>query len=109
MADAYPQSRWIAPTTAFVAGSDSLAAAPQALAKAGLRYPVIAKPDIGWCSFGVAWNREVVRPLVEADPMLMRPIAEAAIMRLLAGARCFDRYRAEFGLEAQGETACGKD
>jgi hypothetical protein len=45
-----------------------------------------------------AWNREVVRPLVEADPALMRPIAEGALMRLAAGARCFERYRAEFGL-----------
>ena len=52
-----------------------------------------------------AWNREVIRPLVEADRRLMRPIAEGALMRLSAGARCFERYRAEFGLAAQGEAA----
>ncbi|HYC63106.1 MAG TPA: iron-containing redox enzyme family protein [Reyranellaceae bacterium] len=43
------------------------------------------------------WNREIIRPLVEADPALMRPIAEGAIMRLAAGARCFERYREELG------------
>ena len=42
------------------------------------------------------WNREAILPLVEADPALIRPIAEGALMRLAAGARCFERYRAEF-------------
>jgi hypothetical protein len=42
-----------------------------------------------------AWNREVLRPLVSADPHCARPIAEGALMRLLAGARCFERYRSE--------------
>jgi pyrroloquinoline quinone (PQQ) biosynthesis protein C len=45
-----------------------------------------------------AWNREVLRPLVACDPRLARPIAEGALMRLAAGARCFDRYRRELGL-----------
>jgi hypothetical protein len=45
-----------------------------------------------------AWNREVLRPLVEADPRVARPIAEGALMRLNAGARCFERYRRELGL-----------
>ncbi len=39
------------------------------------------------------WNREVIRPLIEADPRLRAPIAEGALMRLAAGARCFARYR----------------
>ncbi len=39
------------------------------------------------------WNREVIRPLIEADPRLRVPIAEGALMRLNAGARCFARYR----------------
>ncbi|TDU28258.1 heme oxygenase-like protein [Panacagrimonas perspica] len=39
------------------------------------------------------WNREVIRPLIEADPRLRIPIAEGALMRLNAGARCFARYR----------------
>jgi hypothetical protein len=42
------------------------------------------------------WNREAISSLVEADPCLARPIAEGALMRLTAGARCFERYREEF-------------
>ena len=45
-----------------------------------------------------AWNEEVLLPLVSADARLARPIAEGALMRLAAGARCFRRYRAHFGL-----------
>jgi hypothetical protein len=44
------------------------------------------------------WNREVIRSLVAADPSLARPIAEGALMRLAAGARCYERYRSEFNL-----------
>ena len=40
-----------------------------------------------------AWNREVIRPLVAANPEVARPIAEGALLRLNAGARCFERYR----------------
>jgi hypothetical protein len=40
-----------------------------------------------------AWNREVLRPLVAADPRAARAIAEGALMRLRAGERCFARYR----------------
>jgi hypothetical protein len=46
-----------------------------------------------------AWNREVLRPLVAAEPRAATAIAEGALMRLRAGARCFDRYRREFGLQ----------
>lgn len=42
-----------------------------------------------------AWNREVLAPLVAEDPSRARPIAEGALMRLEAGRRCFERYRAE--------------
>jgi hypothetical protein len=42
-----------------------------------------------------AWNSEIIRPLVAADPATARPIAEGAVLRLRAGARCFDRYRRE--------------
>jgi hypothetical protein len=41
-----------------------------------------------------AWNREVLHPLVAANPELATPIAEGALLRLNAGARCFARYRA---------------
>ena len=42
-----------------------------------------------------AWNREVIRPLVTANPELAQPIAEGAWLRLMAGKRCFDRYSRE--------------
>jgi len=42
-----------------------------------------------------AWNREALRPLVAEDPRRARAIAEGALIRLQAGARCFERYRAE--------------
>lgn len=42
-----------------------------------------------------AWNREVLFPLVEAGPDLAPLIAEGALLRLEAGARCFARYREE--------------
>lgn len=42
-----------------------------------------------------AWLREVLLPLVESDGRIARPLAEGALMRLRAGARCFDRYRAQ--------------
>ncbi|MDB5972602.1 MAG: hypothetical protein JWQ90_5052 [Hydrocarboniphaga sp.] len=47
-----------------------------------------------------AWNREVIRPLVSADPALIRPIAEGALLRLRCGAACFERYRRELGVIA---------
>lgn len=39
------------------------------------------------------WNREALLPLVEEDPRRARAIAEGALIRLEAGARCFARYR----------------
>ena len=47
-----------------------------------------------------AWNREALRPLVAAKPEVAVAIAEGALMRLTAGARCFERYRRELGLES---------
>jgi hypothetical protein len=41
-----------------------------------------------------AWNREVIAPLVADDPRVARWIAEGALMRLNAGARCYAAYRA---------------
>jgi len=40
------------------------------------------------------WNAKVIRPLVEEDPRRAVAIAEGALIRLTAGARCFARYRA---------------
>lgn len=41
------------------------------------------------------WNREVFAPLVAANPAVAVALAEGALMRLRAGARCFDRYRCQ--------------
>lgn len=45
-----------------------------------------------------AWNAEVLPSLVEAQPRVARAIAEGALLRLTAGARCFARYRAALGV-----------
>lgn len=45
-----------------------------------------------------AWNREVLAPLVAAQPAVARDLAEGALMRLAAGAACFERYRRELGV-----------
>jgi Iron-containing redox enzyme len=47
-----------------------------------------------------AWNEEVLYSLVKANPNAAKPIAEGALMRLMCGARCFDCYRAHFGIES---------
>ena len=39
------------------------------------------------------WNDKVFRPLVAGDPRRARAMAEGALIRLTAGARCFARYR----------------
>lgn len=42
-----------------------------------------------------AWNKEALRPLVAEDPRRATAIAEGALIRLNAGKRCYERYRAE--------------
>lgn len=44
------------------------------------------------------WNAEAILPLVDGNPWVARAIAEGALMRLKAGARCFARYRLRFGI-----------
>lgn len=44
------------------------------------------------------WNREAIRPAVEEDPRRATAMAEGALIRLKCGERCFERYRAHFGL-----------
>jgi hypothetical protein len=48
-----------------------------------------------------AWNREVLRPLVAENPEVGQAIAEGALLRLSAGARCFERYRQELRFKAE--------
>jgi len=43
----------------------------------------------------IAWNAEVLAPLVRERPEAARYIAEGALLRLRAGARCFERYKRE--------------
>jgi hypothetical protein len=64
-------------------------------------YAVHATIDV---KHSAAWNREVLRPLVAADGSLARPLAEGALLRLHAGARCFARYRRELAVGSRGET-----
>ena len=52
-----------------------------------------------------AWNAEVLLPLVTEDPRRAQAIGEGALMRLWHGARCFDRYRAEFDINTQRTAA----
>lgn len=49
-----------------------------------------------------AWLREVIRPLVAADPSCAPFLAEGAVMRLTCGEQCFDRYAAELQSGAEG-------
>ena len=44
---------WTARTAAIVAGPAAPKEARAAMQRLGLAFPVIAKPDIGWCGFGV--------------------------------------------------------
>jgi hypothetical protein len=39
------------------------------------------------------WNEEVLTPLAGSRPGCIRSLAEGAVMRLMAGAACFDAYR----------------
>lgn len=44
------------------------------------------------------WNREAIIPLVREDSRRATAMAEGALIRLACGARCFARYRAQFGI-----------
>jgi hypothetical protein len=52
-----------------------------------------------------AWNRNVLYPLVAERPLLATALAEGALLRLTAGARCFERYRHELWVNASLLTA----
>jgi len=53
------------------------------------------------------WIREVLMPLVESDARIAPLLAEGALMRLRAGERCFERYRAELMPSAAPERRVG--
>lgn len=46
-----------------------------------------------------AWIKEIIGPLVEADPSCAQFLAEGALMRLMCGERCFNRYAKELEIE----------
>jgi hypothetical protein len=50
------------------------------------------------------WNQHVLRPLCH-DVRIVQAIAEGALMRLAAGARCYRRYRAHLQVDDQGARA----
>jgi hypothetical protein len=60
-------------------------------------YALHATVDI---KHSIAWNAEIIVPLVREDPACAVAIAEGALMRLKAGERCFARYKRELGLAA---------
>ncbi len=53
----------------------------------------------------IAWNAEVLGPVVAAEPRAAHAIAEGALLRLDAGRRCFERYRRELGISSQPSRA----
>ena len=74
----------------------------EALKRIGLKldeYRYFALHAVLDVKHAAAWNREVLWSLVDADPRNAPPIAEGALIRLEAGARCFARYRRQFGIE----------
>ena len=56
-------------------------------------------------SHAKAWIREVIRPLIDAEPGCATFIAEGALMRLHCGARCFERYSRDLQACAGSRTA----
>ncbi len=52
-----------------------------------------------------AWNAEALHPLVAGNPAVAPAIAEGALMRLEAGAACFERYRTELWCNGAAEAA----
>ena len=65
-------------------------------------------------SHAKCWIREVIRPLAEGNPRRAQALAEGALMRLLCGKHCFDRYSLQLkpgarspGVKSRAETAAG--
>jgi hypothetical protein len=61
-----------------VDGVDVLAAALSAMQTAGLAFPVVAKPDLGWCGFGV---RRLDDALDLADYLASYPAGETLMLQ----------------------------
>jgi hypothetical protein len=61
-----------------MAGDDMLAIALSAMRDAGLAFPVVAKPDLGWCGFGV---RRLDDASALADYLAVYPIGESLMLQ----------------------------
>lgn len=59
-------------------GGDMLAAALSAMGEAGLTFPVVAKPDLGWCGYGV---RRLDDTLDLADYLARYPAGESLMLQ----------------------------
>lgn len=89
-----------------LAAAMSSSSARNALINDGLRRLGIAAPARGYYQlhagidrqYAEAWQREVVGPLVDANPPVAQAIAEGALLRLQASTRCCERYRNELGV-----------
>lgn len=55
----------------------------------------------------IAWNAEVIRPLIDERPACARALAEGAVMRLMAGADCFAAYRQSLWATAGARRSAG--
>ncbi len=72
---------------------------------AGYRYFALhATLDV---KHSAAWNEEILRPLVQSRPEVAPFIAEGALLRLEAGARCFARYRGELNVPGAYDSSRG--
>lgn len=70
----------------------------QGMRRLGMSHPVRAYFELHAAidvHHSQAWSAEVIAPLVQADLHRARWIAEGALIRLLGGQRCFERYRRE--------------
>ena len=69
----------VAPFALFTAaGTRSMPQALAAMADAGLAFPVVAKPDLGWCGFGV---RRLDDDAALADYLASYPAGEALMLQ----------------------------
>jgi hypothetical protein len=61
----------------------------------------LARLDIAICVRDAkpanTWHEEVIVQLITEQPVWRFAIAEGALMRLVAGARCFEKYRLLLG------------
>lgn len=73
---------WVARTGAVVANAEALANARTVLAGLQLSYPVIAKPDVGWCGFGV---RRLANEQALVDYIAAYPAGERFLLQEYLG------------------------